>query len=56
MSGHFQKVMSKHGVIRDFTKAKHGRLSEVDHEPETKTDKSQVYNSTFLCFISIIHL
>lgn len=36
MRHNLQEVMSKHWVIRDFTKAKHGRLSEVDHEPEEK--------------------
>lgn len=34
MRGHLQKVMSKHRIIWDFTEAKHGRLSEVDHEPD----------------------
>lgn len=33
MRCHLQKVMSKHWVIRDITKAKHGRLSEIDNEP-----------------------
>lgn len=34
MRCHLQKVMSKHRIIRDFTEAKHGRLSKVDHKPE----------------------
>lgn len=36
--------MSEHGVIGDFTKAKHGRLSKVDHEPE-KHQRSQMSNT-----------
>lgn len=40
--------MSEHRVIRDFTKAKHGRLSKVDHEPEgKKTENSDMSNSFF---------
>lgn len=34
MRCHLQKVMPKDGIIRNFTEAKHGRLSKVDHKPE----------------------
>lgn len=42
MRSHLQKVMSEHWIVRNFIKAKHGRLSEIDHEPEkTKQTKKQ---------------
>lgn len=41
-----QKVASKDWVIRDFTKAQHGRLSKVDHEPEINHRKFRCATET----------
>lgn len=37
MRRHFQIVMSEHRIIWDFAKAKHGRLSKVNHKPENNS-------------------
>lgn len=42
MRCNFQKVLSKHWVIRNFTEAKHCRLSKVDHQPD-KNNRTNVY-------------